>query len=362
MEKMPQMQSEQTEIKKDENVLSKEKITEYNNQGESFLNPENMPPLPVSNREKQRELLVLHREYQQLVSGLVFEKALRPNMTDEEIDLLVKGTLEKRQREENEEKDEIAEDEYIEQAEENKKEVPANIDEQQISVITRAVELMQGYLKDHPKLAKFAMFTVVAAELAGNSAPANADFGNVLNSLVYAGQNMMQNQLYAQQQSYQTQGYAQQNMQQSMSYAQNMARQVAEQGSYNARSFYDNAMMQAGQSRINTYNSLGRQATREEAANIEASYQAQVKDIENQARQMAESAQMQANQIMQNAQMQAQNTAANANMNIQNQQMNAQMQNQNMVIQTGANILMQAIGGGGGHWGGGQMNAGRWLK
>ena len=326
-----------------------EKIPQPQNdfQGENFLNPENMPPVSASDKEKQQESFYIQREYQQMLSGVLFETVIRPNMSSEDIDLLVRGTEEKKQIKKNEEDDEVAEEMFTEEAEENKKEIPQNDEERKISVFSHAAELMHGYLEKHPKLAKFVMVGVVAAELASHSTEAygHGGFGNIINTIVYAGVNVAQNQVAAQNQIYNQQIYANANSQQNMAYAQNLARQTAANGAYQAQANYQMAIRNAEQMRINAYNYLGHQATPNEQARIEADYQGQVMNAEMQARQIAEQAQMQAQQIEQQAQMQAQSNQMNANTQSQATAGYANAYGQAMVINTGANILMQAIGG-----------------
>ena len=340
-----QMQPEETTTEKIPVVDEKKKELDF--QGEDFLNPENMPPVPASDKEKQQESFYIHREYQQMISGTLFETVIRPNMSAEDIDLLVKGTEEKRQISENEEEDEVAEEMFTEEAEENKKEIPQNDEERKISVFSHAAELMHGYLEKHPKLAKFVMVGVVAAELASHSAEAygHGGFENVIGSIAHAGVNVMQTQITTQNQIYTQQLYTNANNQKTMMYAQNLAQRTAENGAYSAQANYQMAVRNAEQMRTNAYNYLGHKATHNEQARIEADYNWQIKNAEMQARQIAEQAQVQAQQIMQQAQMQVETNQINTNMQAQATAGYSNAYGQAMVINTGANILMQAIGG-----------------
>jgi hypothetical protein len=206
---------------------------------EAFLNPENIPPVPVSEKENQQEILNVNLDYQMMLAGVLFDKAVRPNMTAEEIDLLAEMENNTVKRESPEysavvaekhepdnffaklimdpprKEEEITPEMFTEQAEDARKyalkekggkEDVVSLDRaktftqeelsSQMSVFSRAVELVKDYLKKHPKLEKAAMVGVVASELAGCATAPNMIYTG-MNGVMQAGQAEMSGNMNA---------------------------------------------------------------------------------------------------------------------------------------------------------------------
>lgn len=309
------------EIEKTNIPMEEVKKPEFTFQGEAFLNPEGTPAIPATDRENQQEILNVNLDYQMMMSGVMFDKAIRPNMSAEELDLL--AAIEAKDFESNVPADNTTEAVLAEEFNNNKKEISR--DEKvtaKMSVFSRAVELMHTYLEKHPKLAKMAMMGVVASELAGC-----AGMPHTANSMINTG-------IYGMQQTAQTEIYGQNLARQTAMYGQNQARQTAENGVFQARSGYNMAVQRAAQNRANAYSYLGRPATSEESARIESQYQNEVNNARMQAQQIEQNSQMQAQQIQQNSQMQAQQIS-----------MGAHQQAQSIQMQVGTNILLQGVNG-----------------
>lgn len=293
---------------------------------EKFLNPKNMPAVPVGDKEKQQETLDVNLDYQMMLAGVMFGKAIRSNMSSEEIDLLATLTRKDFEHADKETVNETVttEEVYKNEEAENKKEVSLKEGESsKMSVFTRAVELMKDYLEKHPKVAKMLFPAIVASELAGCAGMPMYTAGNMVQTGLYGMQTVAQTGIYGYNQSRQT-----------VAYGQNQAAQTAQYGAFQAQASYDGAMQRAAQNRINTYNSLGSQATAEQTQRIEAQYQNEVNYAQMQAQQIQAQAQAQAQQIAQSAQNQAQQI-----------QMSTQAQQQQIQMSVTGQILQQAIGG-----------------
>ena len=299
---------------------------------------------------KQPETLNVSFEYQNEMENALFEKAVRPRLSDEEkvtydeiatekytsdsfLARLIMDSPSKEEKITQEMFDEQTKDaeKYLQGDEKTPSSTnPNHMDEakkerleKQMSVFTRAVELMKKYLEEHPKVAKMLFPAIVASELAGCAGVP-----------LYTAQSMIQTGLGGMQQTMQTgmSGYGQARMTEMSGNMQ--AGQTAQVGSFQAQYTYDSAMQRAGQNRINMYNSLGRPATAEETQRIEAQYQNEVNSASIQARQIAQNMQMEAQRIQMNTQMEAQRIG-----------MNTQMEQYRVGMNVTGEIVRQAIGG-----------------
>jgi len=309
---------------------------------------------------KQPEMLNVSFEYQNDMGNALFEKAVRPKLSAEEISIYDEIATEKYDtpdsflakiimwahpphKEEESTPEMIAEQakdaeryaskekpasDVVEEGEE-KNAVSKKFSQEQLdsrmSVISHTVELMKEYLlkPENKKIRALALTGVVASELAGCAGMP-----------MYTAGNMIQTGLYGVQSSTQAgmSGYGQARMQEMSGNMQ--AGQTAQAGSFQAQYTYDSAMQRAGQNRINAYNSLGRQATPEESARIEAQYQNEVNSASIQARQIAQNTQMEARRIQGNTQIEAQRIG-----------MNTQIEQYRIGMNVTGEIVRQAIGG-----------------
>jgi hypothetical protein len=284
---------------------------------EAFLNPENMPPVPASDKEKQKETLFVDLDYQMLLMGILFDKAIRPNMTDAEINYLAFLSVKKEESENNAPKEAIDKNIYREQEEENKKEIPQNTKEDpKISAFSHAVELMQDYLKQHPKVAKLILPGIVAAELAGCA------------SLPYTASSMMQTGIYGAQRVVGEQIYG-----------QHRAMSEAMMGKQRADSNYMATMNRANMNREMAYSRM--EGERQQMINYGTPPEQIEQNVDSRFRQIESQYASEINQ----AKMQYQQDMGYLNQNVTQTQMDTQMQTTQTVMDTGFRVLSQAIQG-----------------
>jgi hypothetical protein len=358
---------------------------DFQKKEEVFLNPENMPPVPASGHEKSQEVFLMHREFLQEMQGRLFDAAVRPHLTDGEIDILFgeetaeeiqamkeSGYLEvsgEKLRKPNSwwakiimsvEKDtkvpitpemhaEQAADarryRFSEEEEKKEKEKAAGLSpeqavklmekylEQRMSIVTRAVERMHEFIEKHPTLRKFLFPFLLIDALAGC-----AITPSMVNTGIYGVVNMAQTEIAAQQ-----------NIAQNDIYARNLAGRTIDYATQKGQSDYDIAMQNAGQAKIDSLaalgRSLGRVPTPAESAYIEAQYQSSVGQAEAQYRQTTGLSHAQAGQIMGGARAQQQTV-----------QGYARATEKSTAVYTIGNIFMQGVQGAaqqiqyGGHW------------
>jgi hypothetical protein len=276
----------------------------YEFEGGDFLNPEKMPPLPEDDAEKGEEIWNVCEENMEMISGEVFDAAVRPNMTEEEIQKLAQfyvSEYENEQLIEEKEQNEEEEVEEMKEAKENRREVSGDLKEGDgsgMSLSARAVEMIKEYLNEHPAVSKLVFPAIVASQLAGC-----ATGGYYYGRAAEAGM------------------YGQYRIEQTLAYGQNRAAQRESYGNYRSQSALERGMLKAEQHRSRAYASLRREATPEDTARIEAEYDNRVQEAEMRAKHIEDETGMQVQRIMGNTEMKAQRIATSTEMRQQRIQM-----------------------------------------
>lgn len=194
------------EVKNDVEPSAEEKKEEtYEIPAESYVNPNNMTPLPESKRENRAEVLDAHFVYENMIGDVLLHHTLNKELTGEEIEALAVQMVDQHMGE-IEVMAETEQNEVIENAEvENKAEMEKP--EGKMSLFERAVITMKGYLTEHPKVAKLAIAGTIAYELGNNPAyghgygggynPGYAIANTIQSAVVQSGYNQMNGQAEA---------------------------------------------------------------------------------------------------------------------------------------------------------------------
>lgn len=269
----------------------------YDFEGGDYLNPEEMSSLPENNTEIGEDIWNFHEEHMEMMSGEVFDAAVRPNMTEEEIQELAHyyvSEYEGEERVKDEEAKEKEEKNVMKEAEENRREISEDgkeNGENGMSLAFRAVEMVKDYLNDHPAVAKLVFPAVVASQLAGCAVGG-----------YYPGR-MIRNEMRGRYR-----------IEETLARGQMRAEQREVRGSYRAQSTLERGVQRAEHYRERAYASLRREATPEDTERIEAEYNMRVREAEMHARQIEDNATMGAQMIRGNAEMRAQMIAENTRM------------------------------------------------
>jgi hypothetical protein len=215
----PMVSADNSKLPPAEELLDKalEKST-YELPTEAFLNPQNMDHISEPDSENVIEGFSVSTQYQNMIGDIVMDKVLRPNMTDAEINAVAAAMIAEYEAPITEE---IAqeEDSFMEQATAgNQKEIVAS-NEQKLSPLSRAIELMSGWLSKHPTWTKTAMGAVVASELAGC-----ATGGGYYRGPSYTAQRMVSTGLHGVGQVVQNEMYGRQNAEIGASFSAENAR------------------------------------------------------------------------------------------------------------------------------------------
>ncbi len=174
----------------------------YNLPPEAFLNPQHIDSLPESISENRIEGLNASAQYQEMMEGVVVDKVLRPEMTDQEIQELT-AELVKEYEAPIAEEAEQKEEQFMEEATaENQKEVVADR-ENTVSVISRMMGFLGEYFAEHKNVRQAMAVTALALELARHAPDAEAhSLGEqIVGTAVLVGEAAIRNEVYGAQQA-----------------------------------------------------------------------------------------------------------------------------------------------------------------
>jgi hypothetical protein len=305
---------------------SLEKTPAYELPAEAFLRPQNIDHHTEPDTENTLEGFSVGTQYQNMIGDIVMDKVLRPNMTDAEINTVATAIIVEYEAPITEEAVQ-EETRFMDQASaENKKEVIAS-NEQTLSPLSRAIELMGDWLSEHPAWAKSAMGAVVVSELAGCATGGGYYRGTS------TAQEMVSTGLYGAGEVVQNEIYGRQN-----------ARMNASNDAENARAYYEESMMEENAYYRQSLNELAiyGQGQGYQAETQETNTNGAVSQKYAQDRALIESRHQQA---VANIQGRFQREMQNTQNRYARQMQNTDMRTQNIQLNTGARLLNQAIRG-----------------
>jgi hypothetical protein len=301
-------------------AVSNEKETlKYDFAPEAYLMPRGAEGVSELNPENKIEGLDVRAQYEEMIGEVFTEKVLRPNMSDEEID---RFAAERIAEYEAPIAEKAAEEDLVfmeHEAETNKKEI-TTAQENNMSPMSRAIELIGEYLSKHKKTAQAAMGLVLASELSGCATGGGG---------YYAGQ-AVSTGIYGAQRETQTIHYGRQHQQQTEAYGTQHANSQARYAVRHAQSRYGEAMRRED---LYYRQSLARPLGAQQRAEIDSRHHTNIENIKAQYNEQMIAAQQNYHDNMEQTHIRAENIRMNTEIQRQNIQMNTNTQITNQIIQ-----------------------------
>jgi hypothetical protein len=213
--------------------------------------------------------------------------------------------------------------------------------ESQMSVFTRARDIMLGFLEKNPKLAKLSIIGTLAVELA-NATPAMAN--GDMERMIRMGVEGVERSVYTQMEGGQRAGYAQASGRERAVFA-------AAQAQQRAQFEYQREMQNAEQTRQSRYMQLDnniiqwRSQGQQDQGRIGREVYARRMQIEQEYANRVANAQMRFQATEQEAYMRQQDIQMQTQMRQQEIQMQTQMNQQRVMVNTGARVFGAAVSG-----------------